>query len=319
VAFFLAGVGAMLAAAVAVLAARSLLLWSKNQDPAGRDAMADRAHLLLLCIVVLGTVRFVAWPYFYFLLKSWVDDLAPNGVMCAYGVARLAPRLTLSLEVLKPLVLLGVGLWLLCERVDRRSKTAPLLLMRLAVAVPISLLALVECGVEIAFILSDKLGRQVTCCSQLLDIERAPTPSFSGSPGSPTLVLSAYAILNLVAIATALLVSRRAAGWLATVLVAVGGAANLAVTRWVWAFALAPVVLEMPYHHCVYELLTDTPALGFAAALAVAGNGGLLLPLGLQIARARALETTTRLQGAVYRVCAVALASELLIVLVHLL
>ena len=66
------------------------------------------------------------------------------------------------------------------------------------------------------------------------------------------------------------------------------GGLNLVATQWAWVDVLAPRVLRLPYHHCVYELITGTPALGLAALLAIAGSAGLSGPLALLAWRRRA-------------------------------
>ncbi|HKQ61754.1 MAG TPA: hypothetical protein VJS92_10705, partial [Candidatus Polarisedimenticolaceae bacterium] len=95
------------------------------------------------------------------------------------------------------------------------------------------------------------------------------------------------------------------------------GGANLFVAHAAWTSELAPRVLGLPYHHCIYELLTDTLALGPAALMAVAGSAGLAWPLALQFGRRCDPETIGAVQRAIYRYCAVALASELWIVAIH--
>ena len=46
---------------------------------------------------------------------------------------------------------------------------------------------------------------------------------------------------------------------------------------------VAPRVLALPYHHCVYELLTDTPAMGLAGAMTLAGFGVSAMRAALKI------------------------------------
>ena len=104
-----------------------------------------------------------------------------------------------------------------------------------------------------------------------------------------------------------------------TLSLALLGVCNLLTTYWAWQHTVAPIVLQLPYHHCVYELLTDTPAFGVAAVLAIAGNGCLLWSLALHWFRGRAPEAIATAQKSVYWLCGVALVSQLIIVGVNVL
>jgi hypothetical protein len=95
-------------------------------------------------------------------------------------------------------------------------------------------------------------------------------------------------------------------------------AANIWLTYQVWLGTLAPRVLGLPHHHCVYELFTGTLALGPAALLAVAGTGALCWAALLEPFRARAPAGVATLQRTVWALGAIAIASEALIVAVHL-
>lgn len=326
VALFLAGLGCVLGALVVVLGARNVLAWRAAHGPPDRAIVEEHSHLLLLSIVVLGVVRAVAWPLFYLVLDSYVGEMAPLGVMCAFGVTRVEPELVLALQILKPLALWGAGLWLLWALVDRRASTAPLLGIRLAAAVPLGLLALAESAVEIVYVTREKLGATVTCCSQLLTSSAAPsiglgamglTPLPSGASSLWIFGLANALVIGLAARLGRTGIRQGTAGSLVAIVAALFAANNLVITHAAWTVHLAPRVLGLPYHHCVYELLTDTIALGPAAALAVVGNAGLLWPLLLQLRRGQAPEVVGAIQRRVYALCAVALASELLIAAIH--
>ncbi len=326
---FLAGVGSALAAVAATIGAWGWLALGRRPDPARQQVIEERCHLLALVIGVLGLVRLLAWPHFYWLLKSYVAELSIFGVMCVYGVTRIHPHLVLMLQATKPLVLLSVGLWWLLGLVDRRTRSAPLLGARMWSAVPLAGLAVLECSAEALYVIREKVGHRITCCTQFLDTQAAWGVGVPGLPpgfrtGSPLVTLAAYFACNALVAGISLHLGRRVSpsdhkrGFLWLAGAAVCGLANMAVTQWAWSGALAPRVLGLPYHHCVYEILTDTPGLGFAAVMALAGNACLLWPLVLEHYRASAPEAIAGLQSWVYKLCAVALASELLVVGIHL-
>jgi hypothetical protein len=251
-----------------------------------------------------------------------VPDLAVYGVMCAFGVTRIRPELVASIEIMSPLVLLALGFWWVMARVDRRTETAPLLGARFTLAVPIAALALAECTVRIVYLLVEKASRPVTCCTQFLETRGSELANTLTSAklaiDAPAIALASYYGLHAAVILFALRArheSRRALVFLVVAL----ALANVLLTYRVWFGVVAPRVLELPYHHCIYELLTDTLALGPAALLAVCGTGAVLVPALLEPFRARAPEAVVAQQRKLWALGAVALASEALMVGVHLL
>lgn len=330
ISFFLAGIGLVLALAAVIVAAWSWRAWRRASERAGKQAIEDRVHLLALIVGVLGCVRLLAWPHFYLLLKSYVDDLAVFGVMCVFGVTRIHPELVLLLQTIKPILLLSIGLWWLLGFVDRKTKATAFLGVRLVGAIPLAALAMVDCLAEIAYLIREKVGQRVTCCTQFLDTAAATTGVGTGpfetiGLDSSWATFGVYVLLHAVVIVAALYLRRRAAavegsiGLLAPAVVMAVGLASLAATRWVWIDIVAPIVLQLPYHHCIYELLTDTTALGLAAILAIAGHGCLVWPLLLQAWRGHAKSAISALQSSIYGLCAVAVLSEVLIVGIHVL
>ncbi len=343
---FLALVGLVLAILTCVVAARGLLALRGRPQSAPLDSVEDRVHLLGLLVAVLAGVRFLAWPHFYFLLKSYVPELSAFGVMCVYGVTRIQPDMVTTLQITKPLLLLGMGLWWILGVADRRNKTPVFLRVRFVGLLPLASLAAFDCVVEAIYLVVRKVGQPVTCCTQFLETQAAGvsqnvSPLAAEGVGSPAVTVAAYFSLNALLIAGAFYLNSYG-GWhgqrwrgrvfpkaaepagpfIGKSLIFAGlvliPLVNLALTRWAWLDTVAPRVLQLPYHHCIYELITNIPALSFAAVMALLGNGCLLWPLALQVWHARAPEAIADLQRSIYGLAAITLATELLIVGVHI-
>jgi hypothetical protein len=329
---FLAGISALLALAVGALAVRFGLAGRGRARVASGAAQTGeeserRARLLLLLVAVLGLVRLVAWPELYLLLTSYVPELAPFGVMCAYGVTRVHPTQVLLLQVLGPALLWGIGLWCALAFADRggRSGLAPIAWLAFALAA----LALAVSGLELTYVFSEKLGRTVTCCTgadALGGSARAdlvsPLQSFGVVSARASLAL--FLAGNGVVIAFAWLLRgrlgrlRRSRASLLLAALALLAAANLGLTAGAWLDAIAPRLLGLPHHHCVYELVSGSPDLALAAALAIAGNACLLWPLPLELSSGPERgDSIAGLQQGILGGCAVALASELAILAVR--
>jgi hypothetical protein len=415
-AFFLAGVGSVLALAMAVAGARTIAA-AMARDV---ERASDRGHLLVLVVATLGLVRALAWPHFYGVLESYVPTLAPQGVMCAYGVTRVQPELVLALQWAKPVVLALLGAWLVLVAVDRRSDVPTFQRPLLIASVPLALLALGECALEAVWLASDQMDHEVSCCAQLADLvggsvsrnvsplalagfdapwktlaayfalgvlvavealalarapARPPEPDakrrelfqriadayaalyregfapISGSMvkqwirrGDPTFTESDHGFRNFAEVVAAARgaglfdVRRAAAGAvppieslvpararplpaaLRRVAVALLALAFLAVAQWAWLDAVAPRVLALPYHHCLYEVVTRAPMMGVAALATIAGGAALALAAALSFARGAtpdASATIAEIARRLERAAGLALAASLLIVVVH--
>ncbi|MBT8484110.1 MAG: hypothetical protein HKO59_12300 [Phycisphaerales bacterium] len=316
---FLAVVGAALAV-LAGLVAIQTIRGVKGAERTRREWLEDRGHLLTLLVGVLALVRLVAWPHFYLLLESYVPDLAAYGVMCVFGVTRIEPELVRLLQWGKPVLLAGLGFWWVLGLADADATTTRPLRVRTWLTIPLALGVLVECGIELIYLLREKVGQPVTCCARFRDTEAAAisdnlSPLYGLSVQTPAVTVVAYVAGSLLVAVAATWLSRRprpapVAAWL---LVA-GVAVSLLLTHWAWVDVVAPRVLRLPYHHCTYELLTDTIALGPAAVLTIFGHVAVVMPPWLAIAGAQ----SPRWDGRLYRTGAIAIVSSLVIVGLHL-
>jgi len=323
---FLAGLAAVLALVLSVVSMRALL--RRRRTPA-LETDEDSLHLLGLIVAVLIGVRFIAWPLFYGLLKSFVPEFAASGVMCAFGVTQLDATLVGNLELLKPATLLALGAWCSLSVASRNSTDDQLARPLLVLALPLALLVLADGAAEMYYVLGERAEAAVTCCSQLLDTQ---ADAYSASSGAlvalgsrlPTTNLALYALSHL-----ALLAILRIGLWRdpadgsrgprlsLLALAAILGWTNLALARWVWIDTVAPTVLQLPYHHCIYEVLTEVPVMAVAAIMTVFGSGALTWPLFLAFWTDRAPAEIARVQRSIGRLCALALASAAIIVLTH--
>lgn len=329
IAAFLAGVAGLAAVFLIALSARAWLGSRSAPNAGGGPSLEERVHLIALLLATLGIIRVVAWPHFYLMLKSYVEPLAVFGVMCSFGVTRVQPDLVLALQIMKPMVLLVIGFWWLVSHIDRQTTTGALLRARAFLGIVAGILVLAECSTELVYLFSQKVGQRVTCCTQFLETSAANIGAGAGpfrmvglDDTATTVVL--FLLLQAVVIAMALWMKKRVARGTGTpsivspIVLLFLSMASLWITRWVWIDLVAPRVLELPYHHCLYELVTDIPAFSLAAVLALVGHGCLCWPVALEFFRGRQPDAVGRVQAGIFGFCAVAIASELLIVAVHL-
>ena len=179
------------------------------------------------------------------------------------------------------------------------------------------LLVLAGSAAELAYIFAHKVGQQVTCCTQYLETAAAAPGSGSGLAARSIGGGALFVGVQLLILAGALVLARGPATRLRgplPVALATLGIGNLLVTYDFWREQLAPHVLQLPYHRCIYELLTATRALGLAAVLTVAGSAVLAWPPLL-----RGTPHAEAVARRIYGFALVAALSSHLIVALHLL
>jgi len=302
---------AFLAACSTVLGLVTLvaLLRARTRHPVGEGDASSLKALLGLLLGALFTVRLFGLPLHYLVLKSYVPFLADQGVMCAYGVTRVQAEWVRAVQALGPAFLFTAGLWLAFAAACARP--------RLALASVAASLALASSIAELIYLAADKGGQAVTCCTQFSSAPATLERVGVQWTASPLAHPASFALLQLVLLVgapwmgRAAAVHRSARAWLGPLLT-VAAAANLAVSHAFWRDELAPRVLGLPYHRCVYELLTDTRALGLAALLLFGATCSAAWPPLL-----RSAPEGERVGVALYRSGFVLHISSLLLVAVH--
>jgi hypothetical protein len=299
-----AALGLVTVAALLRARARARARRAAHQGEAG--SLADLLGLLIGALVI---VRLVALPLHYLVLKSYVPFLADQGVMCAYGVTRVQAGWVRAVQTLGPAFLFTGGLWLALAAASARP--------RLVLAGVAASLALISSVSELIYLAVDKGGQAVTCCTQFSSVpatfERAGV-RWTASPFAQPVVFGALQLVLLGgawSMARSTMGRRNARALLGPAL-ALAGVANLWVSHVFWRDELAPRVLGLPYHRCVYELLTDTRALGLAALFLLMATACVVWPPLLR--RAPGGEQVGR---ALYRAGAWLQLSSLLLVVLH--
>jgi len=289
IAVFLFGVSALVALAACGAALRAIFARAgraragrardggiRGGRARGRSAWDAHGPLLGLLLAVLAALQLVGVPLFYLVLQGYVPGLADRGVMCAYGVTRIQPELVRMTQVLGPLALYAAALWLAFASAagEREAQGGAARPLHLALALCAGALGLAQSAAALAYFVAPKGVTEVTCCGAVTGAAAAALRLDPGTRdsnfGAPWVFWSAQLLLAL-----ALGLRGRAGTVWGVRGVRLGKFSDLALAAlacgmaWIsyafWRDQLAPAVLGLPYHRCVYELLTETRGLGFAA------------------------------------------------------
>ena len=244
----------------------------------------SKTRLLLLVVSVVIVVRLLAMPIFYWALESAVPDIP--GAMCAFGVSRVLPGLTRALQYLQfPVLFLGVG-WLLLNAVDGETRYHPFLRRKLyaftAISIPIVLESLGD--FYLFFSIRPPVTFSLSCCSTVADVVSRPTALVAGfflGPGSAGPVFNAYVVATLVFLAFLTIVLWKGLWRIPYLVAACIIAVILVPIFWVALIErIAPLMMNLPYHHCIYCWVKYTPGAFAVAAgflLGVSGVGWALV------------------------------------------
>jgi hypothetical protein len=255
------------------------------ETPEGRTRWEDRCYLVFLLAVLMVGLNLVSWPLLYLLLQSYVQEWP--GVMCIYGVtqvgegtlesSRFLPGLLRLLQLTKPALVFAGGAWFVLYLLNRRTRTAPLLHRLFVALLPLGGLAVVDSAAELAYVVIPKkeVFPDGGCClasAAEYDADRFQPTSRIGTAGRPW--LSATCIgLNLGLILSLIVLSRggSAPGPLRLMLLLLAGLLCLATSALFLVEIASPTLLQLPYHHCAYDLVAEVPEAVVAIVLYLAG------------------------------------------------
>ncbi len=242
----------------------SLVLYRKWQRPSRPEeitSLEDRSYLILLIMVIVLLVRLINWPLFYVTLQSFISDI--EGAMCIFGVTQVKVSLTRFLEFLKPITFFLIGGWFILHILDRATKTSPLMRRKLFLLSIISLLVLIDSLGDIFLILGIAPESLVSCCTTITDILNRPTRTtpesiFGPEYAHPLQVLffiTHIALMGFIGVTLKSKIFRRPILGLLSLFAIL----NAFVFLLSQIEVLAPRMMHLPFHHCLYCLWQYVP------------------------------------------------------------
>ncbi|MEK7296307.1 MAG: hypothetical protein AAB069_00270, partial [Planctomycetota bacterium] len=133
----------------------------------------QKGYLIFLVACVVLFVRMLIWPWFYFMLQSFVPEIP--GAMCMFGVTQILPATVTFLQIIKPVAFFFMGGWLLCYAVDKSVPTTPLMRRILFYLLPVCIILLVDGVADITYVLRMKPLMSVSCCATFFDVPLRPS------------------------------------------------------------------------------------------------------------------------------------------------
>jgi hypothetical protein len=186
--------------------------------------------------------------------------------MCIYGVAqigegssgsaRFLPTLVGILHWMKPLLVFATGVWFILYIANRQTQSGVLISRVLAALVICGVIAVVDSGVELAYLTIPKKEESLAtgCCPIAFD-DRVEGQLVSDPTSRPVLE-AAYFVACLGMTFALLLFSRQMRpSRLGLMALMIAAALTFIVGRTFLTEVAAPSILHLPYHHCPYDLI----------------------------------------------------------------
>ena len=323
-------VSSILALSVGVVALRTVGNWKKSTPtPAGHNPLEKGLDSLFLFASMILTLRLCSYPLFYGTLQSFVKNI--DGAMCIYGVTQVLPNLCGFLEIIKSIVFFLIGGWLLLHLLTRQSKTESLVLRKLTFLLVITAAILVDSVGDLFFFLNINSDTTVTCCTTALDSTYRTSMIICkyllGLRYEKSLLFIYYLsnLLLLGAVGYVLLENKlevkevRRKKFLK--LIFIMGLINFFLTGLALLEIIAPRLMHLPCHHCLYCLLQYAPDSFLIIGFFMLATFGFGWACGLEIVTTDK-ETSgnlSRYLNKLYRFSFLGLSLSLIMVTVHFL
>jgi hypothetical protein len=239
-----------------------------------RDAVENGVSLLLLASVTVLFVKLPAWPLFYAALQSCIPHV--HGAMCIYGVMQAKPVLSTVSQILKPIVFFFSGSWLFIHYLSEQTGSPALLQKKLVLLFFVSVLILADSVDDMVYFTSFDTSTYVACCTTVLDLPAEKSAllfaSFLGTRFDHLLLAAYYGTNGLLVVLLDVSSRRGMARTLALPLAAGFAVVFCAGITIAALFAvIAPKIMKLPYHHCIYCMWQYAPMSILMTGLFIAG------------------------------------------------
>lgn len=238
----------------------------KTATPAERGLIEERSHLLLLIAVTVFIIKLLLWPFLYVVLQSYIPMV--QGAMCIFGVTQVQPLSSAIIQIIKPFVFFSLGSWLIINKIDERTERSLLKRKGFLLLGGASLLSLFDSLIELRYLTGFDIKSYVACCTTVFDLpERRFTAQLTSvfvGKGYQGFVMPLYYLSNifLLFLMVFTIIYYQNKGRHNLSLIYSSGLMSLinSVITVIATFErIAPEVMRLPDHHCLYCLWQYAP------------------------------------------------------------
>jgi len=252
------------AAAIGFYAGRK---WNPS-NPSEEQYRLEKLSYLTITLVVLAIyIRLFLVPFWFWTLSSLIPSIP--GAMCLAGVHLARTPVSFLCSAMKVIIPFAYGFWLALNHIDRRIEFQPFTRLKLFLLLPFGFLMAFESLCDIYYLTGLK-PRPVSCCTSLFDMPGDALPKIvSSNNWSWTIgfiVLTLFLLYLLWMERTHISRSK----FISLVIVILS-----LIDAVIYVLALhtkiSPLLLNAPYHHCIFCLLQASWISIFYSALFITG------------------------------------------------
>lgn len=240
--------------------------WKSTLSSEERYELEKRTHLAITLISLTLYGRFFMIPFWFWTMKSFIPMIP--GAMCLTGVHMVDPPFSVFATGFKFIIPMLYGLWLAMHLLDQKIETQPLLIAKLRLLAPIGLFLVLESFFDMHTLLALR-PVPVSCCTSVFDIPREGVTGvvLSNIWGW---VIAFYAFTLLLLLSLFSLRKQKPFRRLPQMLSLL---ALISIVVFLLALhtKVSPLMLNTPFHHCVFCLWERFPSVALSSTFVVLG------------------------------------------------
>lgn len=227
--------------------------------------LEKRVSLVITLLYFGFFIRLFMIPLWFLTIQSLIPFVP--GAMCMAGLHHLDAPVSYADTILKFIIPLAYIYWLILDGIDRRIECQPFMKRKLMLLIPLALVMIAESLLDVHF-----LGKIrpviVSCCTSIFDVPRSGMLKAIRDAGGAWiwLFLSSFT-LTLACSALLRFMSRRPVKMIS----ALSSLAGLLFLVLALHTKGSPLLLEAPYHQCIFCLWQGIPDVSIASASAIIG------------------------------------------------
>lgn len=233
----------------AVIGLKTIWKWRFIKTPEEQYNLEKNFYLCSSAMFVGISIRIMMIPLWYFMLQSLIP-LIP-GAMCLAGVHACVPFYSWAASSLKIILPLLYFTWIMITILDNKMKKHPFLNFRHYFLIPVILFVFLETFVDMKYLFS-LAPRTVTCCTAMFDLGSSSTTAQIFTETHWGWVLGFCVIFVLQNIL--MMLSKKNNRIIDSSLI-IGSILLSIALLFSLHTKLSPVILEAPFHHCIFCLV----------------------------------------------------------------
>ncbi len=240
------------------------LRWQKVQAPDHRLQLEKKFYLSAAAMNLGLWIKVIGIPLYFFMLQSLVPSIP--GAMCLAGVHISVPYYSWAASILKLILPVCYITWIVFNSADKKITSQPFLSFRFSFLLPLSLLVLIESWVDFTFLWSLQPVK-VVCCTAIFDFTSgAIPPIISESHWGFVLLFCFFLVIQNVFV---LRIKNNNGAFLTICTLSLVLLASMLFAQHT---KLSPLLLNAPFHHCIFCLLAINKTVLFGSCLLLVGT-----------------------------------------------